>query len=141
MLVLRWCYQCRVWQRGQHTAVQGSVAAHLGSLLEAMTRSQSRTRCFFRNFFVRYLRYLQQGGRARACAYQLLAKRAGAGRRGTAPAAPTRLWKSGSEQHVTSDAVGVDACIHVLASRGSKHQPVSLRQARFQGKGAILQCI
>ena len=28
------------------------------SLLEAITRSQSRTLCFFKNFFVKYLRYL-----------------------------------------------------------------------------------
>jgi hypothetical protein len=34
------------------------LRTHLGSVLEAMTRSQSRTLCFFRNFFVRYLRYL-----------------------------------------------------------------------------------
>lgn len=32
---------------------------HLLSLLDAITRSQSRTLCFFRYFFVRYLRYLQ----------------------------------------------------------------------------------
>jgi hypothetical protein len=32
---------------------------HLRSLLDAITRSQSRTLCFFRYFFVRYLRYLQ----------------------------------------------------------------------------------
>ena len=33
--------------------------SHLLSLLDAITRSQSRTLCFFRYFFVRYLRYLQ----------------------------------------------------------------------------------
>lgn len=33
--------------------------AHPRSLLEAMTRSQSRTLCFFRYFFVKYLRYLR----------------------------------------------------------------------------------
>ena len=38
-------------QGGQH-------GAHLRSLLDAMTRSQSLTLCFFKNFFVRYLRYL-----------------------------------------------------------------------------------
>ncbi len=36
---------------------------HLRSLLEAMTRSQSLTLCFLRNFLVKYLRYLRQGGR------------------------------------------------------------------------------
>ncbi len=30
------------------------------SLLEAMTRSQSLTLCFLRNFFVKYLRYLRR---------------------------------------------------------------------------------
>ena len=34
---------------------------HLRSLGAAMTRSQSRTLCFFRYFFVKYLRYLQGG--------------------------------------------------------------------------------
>ena len=32
------------------------------SLLEEITRSQSRTLYFFRYFFVRYLRYLEMGG-------------------------------------------------------------------------------
>ena len=32
---------------------------HPRSLLEAITRNQSRTLCFFRYFFVRYLRYLR----------------------------------------------------------------------------------
>ena len=40
-------------------------AVHLRSLLEAMTRSQSRTLCFFRNFLVKYLRYLPHGSRLR----------------------------------------------------------------------------
>lgn len=30
------------------------------SLLEAITRSQSLTLCFFRNFFVKYFKYLHQ---------------------------------------------------------------------------------
>jgi hypothetical protein len=38
-----------------------AAGARLRSLLDAMTRSQSRTLCFFKNFFVRYLRYLPQG--------------------------------------------------------------------------------
>ena len=37
---------------------------HLLSLLDAITRSQSRTLCFFRYFFVRYLRYLQAAHQA-----------------------------------------------------------------------------
>ena len=36
-----------------------SIPAYPLSLLDAITRSQSRTLCFFRYFFVRYLRYLQ----------------------------------------------------------------------------------
>ncbi len=52
----------------QQQAAQGEVQAvlqqrlrgtHLRSLGAAMTRSQSRTLCFFRYFFVKYLRYLQ----------------------------------------------------------------------------------
>ena len=35
--------------------------AYLRSLFDAMTRSQSLTLCFFRNFFVKYFRYLQHG--------------------------------------------------------------------------------
>lgn len=43
---------------------QGALkSAHLLSLLDATTRSQSRTLYFFRNFFVRYLRYLHAGDR------------------------------------------------------------------------------
>lgn len=34
--------------------------AYLLSLLDAMTRSQSLTLCFFRYFFVKYLRYLHK---------------------------------------------------------------------------------
>lgn len=37
----------------------GHEEAYFASLLDAMTRSQSRTWCFFKNFFVKYLRYLQ----------------------------------------------------------------------------------
>lgn len=37
------------------------LGAHLRSLLDAMTRSQSRTLYFLRYFFVRYLRYLATG--------------------------------------------------------------------------------
>ena len=36
--------------------------AHLESVFEAITRSQSRTLYFFRNFLVRYLRYLHMAG-------------------------------------------------------------------------------
>jgi hypothetical protein len=45
-------YQRVSWWQG--------LGPHLRSLLEAMTRSQSRTLCFFRNFFVKYLRYLHR---------------------------------------------------------------------------------
>ena len=38
------------------------------SLLEAITRSQSRTLCFLRNFFVKYLRYLHMRRRVRCLA-------------------------------------------------------------------------
>ena len=37
---------------------RGGGRSHERSLLEAMTRNQSRTLCFLRYFFVRYLRYL-----------------------------------------------------------------------------------
>ena len=42
----------------QQSWYMSGLDAHLRSLFDAMTRSQSRTLCFFRNFFVRYLRYL-----------------------------------------------------------------------------------
>ena len=48
---------------------------HLGSLSDAITRNQSRTLCFFRNFLVKYLRYLH-GSRASVATYQQLAQRA-----------------------------------------------------------------
>ena len=41
-----------------HLRTRFQQGSHLRSLLDAMTRSQSLTLCFFKNFFVRYLRYL-----------------------------------------------------------------------------------
>ena len=47
------------------TLLDALSRAHLRSLLDAITRSQSRTLCFFRNFFVRYLRYLTSSSTSR----------------------------------------------------------------------------
>jgi hypothetical protein len=44
--------------------------AHFASLLDAMTLNQSRTWCFFKNFFVKYFRYLRTSLRVIHCSGQ-----------------------------------------------------------------------
>ncbi len=59
-----------------------------------MTRSQSRTLCFFRNFFVRYLRYLPHGADAQVGTVHVTAgaaRRASAFGIGASPSPYTRL--------------------------------------------------